>query len=452
MKVKRGISFILMLCVMVPLLSFAKTDVSAASAIPEHNKIYYLKNVNSGKYMDASGAVSGANIRQNGYTGSDYQRFRLVLAWGSGANAYYMLVPMCNSSLRVDVQNMSTSNGTNIQLFVDNSQAYPGAQLFRFTLNSNGSYRITPKCCIDAGGLASGRAVGVDGSSTANNANVELCNYALSTSSKQWELVTAVEYIYFTNNTVTLEKGTTSSSPADRLRFYPANAANKSVTWTSSDPDCVSVNGSGVITAHHYSKVIITARTADGGKLASFCVDVSDIPNVPVYAQQTSTTCGCASVRMILAYYNIYKTEAEIKDKANERAGVIGGDYTYVSVLTATLNSYLDSTYQYKYKKFPSGSQEDYGYFCGLHCLFDVPIQLQLSINNTNYFPYTADHYVVLRGLKQTPDGQSYLGRVNDPHYDYWGIYEVPLSALYTYNLAHSGYVIGNKEMIDLYF
>ena len=58
----------------------------------------------------------------------------------------------------------------------------------------------------------------------------------------------------------------------------PANATNQAVTWTSTAPEVVAVSDNGVVTALEKGKTaVVTAKTADGGHVASCVVTVSDL-------------------------------------------------------------------------------------------------------------------------------------------------------------------------------
>ncbi|WP_200879739.1 Ig domain-containing protein, partial [Porphyromonas sp. COT-108 OH1349] len=55
----------------------------------------------------------------------------------------------------------------------------------------------------------------------------------------------------------------------------PADADNKTVTWSSSASDIASVNDNGRVTTHKPGRATITATTADGGKTATCQVTVT---------------------------------------------------------------------------------------------------------------------------------------------------------------------------------
>ena len=52
----------------------------------------------------------------------------------------------------------------------------------------------------------------------------------------------------------------------------PSNAANKNVTWTSSNTSVATVSDTGVVTSKAYGTAIITATTTDGTNLSATCV------------------------------------------------------------------------------------------------------------------------------------------------------------------------------------
>lgn len=65
----------------------------------------------------------------------------------------------------------------------------------------------------------------------------------------------------------------------------PENASNKNVIWSSSDPTVATVNTNGLVTAIAEGTVNITAKSVDGGKIASVTMRVihNDTENAVVY-------------------------------------------------------------------------------------------------------------------------------------------------------------------------
>jgi len=78
---------------------------------------------------------------------------------------------------------------------------------------------------------------------------------------------------------VTLDKPTASVEAGKTVTLThtlaPANATNKNVTWTSSDPSVATVSSSGVVTGVKAGTATITVTTADGGFKASCVVTVT---------------------------------------------------------------------------------------------------------------------------------------------------------------------------------
>lgn len=62
-------------------------------------------------------------------------------------------------------------------------------------------------------------------------------------------------------------------------KVEPADAANKTVTWSSSNPAVATVDGQGLVTVHASGKAVITVTTEDGGSTASCVVTVGVYDN-----------------------------------------------------------------------------------------------------------------------------------------------------------------------------
>lgn len=171
------------------------------------------------------------------------------------------------------------------------------------------------------------------------------------------------------------------------------------------------------------------------------------VSGVPLYVQETTSTCGCASGRMMLASYGIDVTESTFKSRATLLAGE-SADYTYVYVIRDTLNYFLednDSTVRYKYTLVSSYSASAYQDLVLTNILNNHPVQPNMKVSSTDYFPYTTNgHYVVIKGMTYDSGTASYNTIVNDPHYAYSDTYTVPLSVMLDYTQAHhsGGYLI----------
>ena len=80
-----------------------------------------------------------------------------------------------------------------------------------------------------------------------------------------------VERVSLDQTTLGLEEGSTFVLSAT---VYPDNAANKSVSWSSSDNDVATVDASGKVTAVSAGTADITVRTVEGSKTAMCVVTV----------------------------------------------------------------------------------------------------------------------------------------------------------------------------------
>ncbi|KAA3656492.1 MAG: hypothetical protein DWQ10_15280, partial [Calditrichaeota bacterium] len=67
--------------------------------------------------------------------------------------------------------------------------------------------------------------------------------------------------------------------------IYPSNAADKSVTWSSDNPDVATVSSTGLVTAVADGKAKITVRTTDGDKTASISVSVGGTGGAVTYGE-----------------------------------------------------------------------------------------------------------------------------------------------------------------------
>lgn len=86
-----------------------------------------------------------------------------------------------------------------------------------------------------------------------------------------WAVI-PVTSITLNQTTASLKKGETLTLTAT---VAPSDAANKSVTWSSSNNSVATVSTSGVVTAISEGTAVITVKTADGGKTASCTVAVA---------------------------------------------------------------------------------------------------------------------------------------------------------------------------------
>jgi beta-glucanase (GH16 family) len=68
--------------------------------------------------------------------------------------------------------------------------------------------------------------------------------------------------------------------------FIPSGATNKNVTWSSSNPAVATISSTGLVTAVSNGNTMITVTTADGGKTASYPMNVTTGKFVKVWGDE----------------------------------------------------------------------------------------------------------------------------------------------------------------------
>jgi len=131
---------------------------------------------------------------------------------------------------------------------------------------------------VDAQGLVTGRSLGVANiiATTADGRH-----RAVATITVGLAPTVAVTGVSLTPATATMSIGGVLQMQA---AVAPANATNRSVTWSSSHPEVASVNATGLVTARAAGTANIRVTTADGGHVATSVVTVEAVvaPTVPV--------------------------------------------------------------------------------------------------------------------------------------------------------------------------
>lgn len=136
-----GVIFVLMVTfVVVPSGSMETFAYSQAPRIVS-GSIYYIKNKNSGRYLDVENGrkCNGANVNQWNFNGTDAQKWKVVHV----GNGIYKIVSQFGGRV-LDITDGGNKNKTNIDIWSD---ANKSDRRFRIILNSDGySYRIASQC------------------------------------------------------------------------------------------------------------------------------------------------------------------------------------------------------------------------------------------------------------------------------------------------------------------
>lgn len=106
-----------------------------------NNQTYYLRNVNSGKYLHVPGGdlTHGTDVVQYDLQGTTNQQFKLVY---NSATRDYSLSPICAPNMGVEITNGSSANNAVVQIGEKLSTGFVSAQRFNIVKNSDGSYRL----------------------------------------------------------------------------------------------------------------------------------------------------------------------------------------------------------------------------------------------------------------------------------------------------------------------
>ena len=177
-------------------------------------------------------------------------------------------------------------------------------------------------------------------------------NYSATCRVTVTEPTVRVTGVSLNESSLTLTVGESSQLSAT---VYPANADNKAVSWSSSNPTVASVSSGGLVTAVNGGQAIITVTTADGGYTASCAVTVRTIihtltvydarletsPTVDFSFMLTNTTLGNTLKGVTIRLRDASKSyDDTLLDYESEKfVGLLqaqGGTFVYTGTITAT--------------------------------------------------------------------------------------------------------------------
>ena len=141
----------------------------------------------------------------------------------------------------------------------------------------------------------------------------------------------------------------------------PANATDKSVTWSSSNASIASVSSTGVVTANAIGTAVITATTTDGGLTATCTVKVDQtypggtyFTTVTVSSYNIKIEVICSTRSECIVYFYGMKTDGARFTSYNPANGafvieidgtatILGTDYTYGTMTGNYVNDQLEN-------------------------------------------------------------------------------------------------------------
>jgi hypothetical protein len=154
--------------------------VNYQTSQPIANGVYYIKNLNSGKYLQVknAGTDNGSQIVQYSYHGDKYQRFKVNYE----TDGYYSLRPMHieNQTSTIDMQNNASANidGTDCQLYT--YESYYQEQKFLIRSAVGGGYQIGTKASEGS------KVLEVTNSSLIDNEVVQIWTYSDVRTNDNW--------------------------------------------------------------------------------------------------------------------------------------------------------------------------------------------------------------------------------------------------------------------------
>ncbi|MBR2409494.1 MAG: C39 family peptidase [Lachnospiraceae bacterium] len=165
--------------------------------------------------------------------------------------------------------------------------------------------------------------------------------------------------------------------------------------------------------------------------------------DVALHVQETTTTCGVASVKMVLDYLGVKNSSGQrISESTLWKWANSNGEGTYVYRIAQTLTKYGVA---YKYLNMSDAVSDDYWDELEKSLKNDRPVIIPIKPTKNSYWDYNTGHYIVVTGVYTDGDGDKQV-IINDCHYKYSAEDKVvPLKELVRVSKNHSAYIIVGK-------
>ena len=184
---------------------------------------------------------------------------------------------------------------------------------------------------------------------------------------------------------------------------------------------------------------------ADAGEEALQEMQYVNLP-VALHVQQTTYTCGMASVKMILDYLKLTdKKGVSYEESALWNWADSNGQGTYVYRVAQTLTRF-GAHYKYKHMAVEGQNKvEFYWEMIKASLEMNRPVIAQIRPQKNEYWDYSSGHYILVKGMYVDNQGIPQV-IINDCHYKYSAQNKVvPLEELIQSNENHSSYMIFGK-------
>lgn len=234
-------------------LSFTSSDSSVAIV----NQQGVVKGLKEGNTIITVSSLNGI-IKDTAYV-TVYKKGTTTIVDGDPikTNNYPKTIKLDNTELNLKL-------GTTSQVIATVSPSDANQSISWFSSNS----RIAT---VDSNGLI--RAVGI-GTTTIIARTVNDLTASVKVTVGDYSL--GVKNIMITTNYIVLPVG---SAKQLVVAFTPANASNKTITWSSSNPNVATVDSSGNVKAISAGSTIIKATAADGGYTDTATIEVTTNKN-----------------------------------------------------------------------------------------------------------------------------------------------------------------------------
>ena len=263
-KVKIGYILLGFIIALTNCISLLTMSVSAAAVTPTNGNIYYIKNLNSGLYLQVENdsAKDGANVCQANGTGSTGQKW-IINDNGDGTIRIKSALDM-TGGLALDIPNGVGDNLTNVQVWSSNGLA---PQNFKLVDNGNGYYAIATQASDFA------RCLDVLSWSKDDGANV--MQYDITMGENQlWAFEEASWPSSSSNTTTTTTTTTTTEKQTEATTKATTTATNaQSKSWNFSNSNFRSLGTITNSTTVDGLKLIATSSKTMEVRQASATVD-----------------------------------------------------------------------------------------------------------------------------------------------------------------------------------
>ncbi len=247
--------------------------VAEFGAVMDTSKIYMIKNVNSGLYMDVEGGTQadGTNVQQWGATDSGKHN-----SWTleSAGNGYYYIKSQLGDgqTYYLDVADGKSADGSNVQIWTDNDTS---SQLFKFVLNTDGTYKILTKASKDKS------AIEVTSALTDNGANVQQWQLNGHTC-QNWTLEAIGEISFEEPITTTETPVVTTTAPISSVSPVTSTTKETTEAPVSSVPPTTSTKQSSEKPITSVSNSDVTAKML-GDVNEDDIIDIRDVTYINQY-------------------------------------------------------------------------------------------------------------------------------------------------------------------------